>query len=65
MYVINFVYFYNNFQALDLRPGDRHCLVSRSKCHLRNDMTEEALKDVNESLAEDPNYYKVTKNSYG
>ncbi|NXX43593.1 TTC25 protein, partial [Tricholaema leucomelas] len=39
---------FNN--ALKLRAGDKHCLVSRSQCYLRLGDTENALRDAEASL---------------
>ncbi|XP_060137081.1 outer dynein arm-docking complex subunit 4 isoform X2 [Zootoca vivipara] len=44
--------------ALQLQPGDRNCLVSRSKCYLRLGDTENALKDAEASLAADKGFTK-------
>ncbi|XP_020667341.3 outer dynein arm-docking complex subunit 4 [Pogona vitticeps] len=44
--------------ALQLQPGDRNCLVSRSKCYLRLGDTENALKDAEASLAADKEFTK-------
>ncbi|KFV63251.1 Tetratricopeptide repeat protein 25, partial [Dryobates pubescens] len=45
-------------QALKLRPGDKHCLVARSKCYLRLGDTENALKDAEASLQSDKTFSK-------
>nr|XP_028558649.1 tetratricopeptide repeat protein 25-like [Podarcis muralis] len=44
--------------ALQLQPGDRNCLVARSKCYLRLGDTENALKDAEASLAADKGFTK-------
>uniref|UniRef100_A0A8C6XQ82 Outer dynein arm-docking complex subunit 4 n=1 Tax=Naja naja TaxID=35670 RepID=A0A8C6XQ82_NAJNA len=44
--------------ALQLQPGDRNCLVSRSKCYLRLGDTENALKDAEASLTADKEFTK-------
>ncbi|KAJ7313521.1 hypothetical protein JRQ81_004970 [Phrynocephalus forsythii] len=44
--------------ALQLLPGDRNCLVARSKCYLRLGDTENALKDAEASLAADKEFTK-------
>ncbi|XP_061444908.1 outer dynein arm-docking complex subunit 4 isoform X1 [Rhineura floridana] len=44
--------------ALQLQPGDRNCLVARSKCYLRLGDTENALKDAEASLAADKEFTK-------
>ncbi|XP_068023127.1 outer dynein arm-docking complex subunit 4 [Melanerpes formicivorus] len=44
--------------ALKLRPGDKHCLVARSKCYLRLGDTENALKDAEASLQSDKTFSK-------
>lgn len=45
-------------QALEIQPGYKACLVQRSKCHLHLGDTDAALRDAEESLAEDPEYIK-------
>ncbi|KAK2150784.1 hypothetical protein LSH36_389g01003 [Paralvinella palmiformis] len=44
--------------ALEVRRGDRDCLVARSKCYLQLGNTEQALKDAESSLAENKDYHK-------
>lgn len=44
--------------ALELRPGDKNCLVARSLCHLQLGQSDKALADANETLKEDKNYIK-------
>ncbi|KAK9396852.1 tetratricopeptide repeat protein 25 [Crotalus adamanteus] len=44
--------------ALQLQPGDRNCLVARSKCYLRLGDTENALKDAEASLTADKEFTK-------
>uniref|UniRef100_A0A8D2LPD2 Outer dynein arm-docking complex subunit 4 n=1 Tax=Varanus komodoensis TaxID=61221 RepID=A0A8D2LPD2_VARKO len=44
--------------ALQLQPGDRNCLVARSKCYLRLGDTENALKDAEASLIPDKAFTK-------
>ncbi|KAM6450237.1 outer dynein arm-docking complex subunit 4 isoform 2-T2 [Liasis olivaceus] len=44
--------------ALQLQPGNRNCLVARSKCYLRLGDTENALKDAEASLATDKEFTK-------
>lgn len=46
-------------QALELREGDRACLVARSKCHLQLGDNTLALNDAESSLSEDLEYHKV------
>ena len=48
-------------QALELQPGYKVCLVQRSKCYLRLGNADAALRDAEESLAEDKEYNKVWK----
>lgn len=45
-------------QALELQPGYKACLVQRSKCYLRLGDPDAALRDAEESLAEDKEYNK-------
>ncbi|KAJ3209095.1 Tetratricopeptide repeat protein 25 [Entophlyctis luteolus] len=45
-------------QALDIRPSDKHCLVSRSKCYIRVGTPALALDDANACLQEDPLFFK-------
>jgi tetratricopeptide (TPR) repeat protein len=45
-------------KALDLKPADKHCLVARSRCFIQIGCPQEALKDANASLKDDPVYYK-------
>lgn len=45
-------------QALELQPGYKVCLVQRSKCYLRLGDPDAALRDAEESLAEDKDYNK-------
>ncbi|XP_066485346.1 outer dynein arm-docking complex subunit 4 [Tiliqua scincoides] len=42
--------------ALQFQPGDRNCLVARSKCYLRLGDTENALKDAEASLTTDKEF---------
>ena len=51
--------FTSNLQALDLKPGDKNCLVARSQCFLQLGDADKALLDANETLEEDPNFIKV------
>uniref|UniRef100_A0A8C6YU69 Outer dynein arm-docking complex subunit 4 n=1 Tax=Nothoprocta perdicaria TaxID=30464 RepID=A0A8C6YU69_NOTPE len=44
--------------ALLLRPGDRQCLVARSKCYLKLGDTENSLKDAEASLQNDKTFSK-------
>lgn len=48
------------FQALKLRAGDKHCLITRSKCFLKLGDTENSLKDAEASLQVDKTFYEVT-----
>ncbi|NWW75772.1 TTC25 protein, partial [Climacteris rufus] len=45
---------FNN--ALKLRAGDKHCLVTRSKCFLKLGDTENSLKDAEASLQHDKTF---------
>ncbi|KAJ3215201.1 Tetratricopeptide repeat protein 25 [Clydaea vesicula] len=45
-------------RALSLRPEDKNCLVSRSRCHLQVGDADLSLLDAEESLKEDPSYFK-------
>ncbi|XP_045209330.1 outer dynein arm-docking complex subunit 4-like isoform X2 [Mercenaria mercenaria] len=44
--------------ALELTPGEKNCLVARSKCHLQLGDMISALNDAEASLEEDKNYHK-------
>jgi tetratricopeptide (TPR) repeat protein len=45
-------------KALRIRPADKHCLVSRSKCYIQIGSPELALEDANESIKNDPQFFK-------
>jgi tetratricopeptide (TPR) repeat protein len=45
-------------KALDIKPSDKHCLVARSRCYIQIGSPQDALKDANASLKDDPAYYK-------
>ncbi|KAJ3294287.1 TPR-like protein [Rhizoclosmatium globosum] len=45
-------------QALDIRPTDKHCLVSRSKCYIHVGSPALALDDANTSLKDEPLFFK-------
>ncbi|KAI9324130.1 hypothetical protein BDR26DRAFT_848993 [Obelidium mucronatum] len=46
-------------QALEIRPTDKHCLVSRSKCYIHVGSPALALEDANTSLkVDDPLFFK-------
>ncbi|XP_043910834.1 outer dynein arm-docking complex subunit 4-like [Protopterus annectens] len=45
--------------ALELKPGDKNCLVARSKCYLKLGQAEASLRDAEESLHTDKNSIKV------
>lgn len=47
------------FQALELSPGEKNCLVARSKCHLQLGDMQSALNDAESSLEEDSKFHKV------
>ncbi|NXF24246.1 TTC25 protein, partial [Rhodinocichla rosea] len=44
--------------ALKLRAGDKHCLITRSKCFLKLGDTENSLKDAEASLQIDNTFYE-------
>ncbi|KAJ3069825.1 Tetratricopeptide repeat protein 25, partial [Podochytrium sp. JEL0797] len=45
--------------ALEIRPTDKHCLVSRSKCYIQVGSPALALQDANTSLkTDDPNFHQ-------
>ncbi|NXQ41623.1 TTC25 protein, partial [Catharus fuscescens] len=44
--------------ALKLRAGDKHCLITRSKCFLKLGDTENSLKDAEASLQVDETFYE-------
>ena len=48
-----------SLQALELQPGDRGCLVARSRCYLQLGDPDKALNDAEESLVEDKEFHKV------
>ena len=50
---------FNLSQALELKQGDRGCLVKRSHCLLKLGDTEKALADAEATLAEEKTYHKV------
>ncbi|KAJ3225287.1 Tetratricopeptide repeat protein 25 [Clydaea vesicula] len=45
-------------KALEKRPGDKNCLVFRSKCYLQLGDSQSALEDAQESLKEDKEFFK-------
>ncbi|KAJ3167003.1 Tetratricopeptide repeat protein 25 [Geranomyces variabilis] len=45
-------------RALAIRPADKHCLVSRSRCHINSGNGVPALRDAELSLKEDPEFFK-------
>lgn len=44
--------------ALILQPGERSCLVARSKCYVKMAEAEKALEDAEASLKNDKSFYK-------
>ena len=48
------------WQALELQPEDRPCLVERSKCYLQLGDTATALADAEASLKENKKYHRVS-----
>lgn len=47
------------FQALELQPNDKICLVARSKCYLKLGDPQKALMDAEAALVEDKEFNKV------
>lgn len=47
------------FQALDLRPGDKNCLVARAQCYLELGNADAALADAEATLSDDKNFIQV------
>ncbi|TPX72155.1 hypothetical protein SpCBS45565_g00637 [Spizellomyces sp. 'palustris'] len=45
-------------RALTIRPTDKHCLVSRSRCHINAGNGRPALLDAEEALKQDPDFFK-------
>merc|ERR1712142_1311258 len=45
-------------KALEIKPGDKSCLVARSKCYLHIGDPESALKDADECIKDDRKYHK-------
>jgi len=45
-------------KALMLKPGDKGCLVARSKCYIHIGDPEAALKDADECIKDDKTYHK-------
>lgn len=45
-------------QAIVLQPGNKHGLVARSKCYLRNGDVNAALADAEQSLASDKSFHR-------
>ncbi|KAI8803697.1 hypothetical protein BJ742DRAFT_682853 [Cladochytrium replicatum] len=45
-------------KALAIRPADKHCLVSRSRCYIYTGSPSLALMDADASLAEDKDFFK-------
>ena len=41
-----------------LKPGDKGCLVARSKCYIHIGDPESALKDADECIKDDKTYHK-------
>lgn len=46
-------------QALQLQPGDRNCLVARSRCYVKMGEAINALKDAEASLKNKKKFFKV------
>ena len=51
-------------QALDMRPGDKNCLVARSQCYLELGNADAALADAESTLSDDKNFIQVKKTQY-
>jgi len=51
-------------KALDMRPTDRKCLISRAQCYQYLGEADKALADANETLKDDNKYVKVSKIIY-
>uniref|UniRef100_A0A672HCV8 Uncharacterized protein n=1 Tax=Salarias fasciatus TaxID=181472 RepID=A0A672HCV8_SALFA len=50
----------NNFSlALDLKPGDKHCLLGRSRCYRMVGKLLKAVSDAKASLKEDKAFCSV------
>jgi len=54
-----FVLFVVSFEAIDIRPSDRKCLIARAQCYQHLGEADKALADANETLREDNKYIKV------
>ncbi|KAJ3115367.1 Tetratricopeptide repeat protein 25 [Phlyctochytrium bullatum] len=46
-------------RALEIRPTDKHCLVSRSQCYIQIGAADLALADADAALKEFPDYFKA------
>ncbi|KAJ3325079.1 Tetratricopeptide repeat protein 25, partial [Gonapodya sp. JEL0774] len=46
-------------KALELRPGDKATLVARSRCFLQIGDSQKALEDAEETLKDQPDFFKV------
>ena len=58
---IGFVLFILSFEALEMRPTDRKCLIARAQCYQYLGEADKALADANETLKDDNKYIKVYK----
>ena len=47
-------------QALEMKPDDEHCLVTRSKCYLQLGNSQAALTDAEAALEINPKLIKVS-----
>lgn len=44
---------------MEIKPGDKKCLIARARCYLKIGNAEKALDDSNEIHVNDPEYVKV------
>lgn len=49
------------FEALEMRPTDRKCLIARAQCYQQIGEAKKALADANETLKDDNKYVKVSE----
>lgn len=45
-------------KALEIRPDDKHCLVSRSRCYIQIGTPQLGLQDAEKSLKNSPDFFK-------
>jgi len=58
-YCYRFVLFILSFEALDMQPTNRKCLIARAQCYQHIGEADKALADANETLREDSRFIKV------